>query len=50
MKLFMLFTSLFAIAIFVYFVLRGYQPVPTDYLVLGVFNLLMADGYRKNKN
>lgn len=50
MKLFMLLTSLVGLTIFFYFVIQGYKPVPTDYLVFSVFNLILADGYRKNKN
>lgn len=51
MKLLMLFTSVFALCMWVYSILiNGYIPLPSDYLILAVFNLILADGYRKNKD
>lgn len=50
MKLLMLFTCVFALCMWVYSILNGYNPLPSDYLILAVFNLILADRYRKNKD
>lgn len=52
MKLFYLLASLFLILVWLYSVIfNGYEPTPTDILILAVLHLVASvDGDKKNKD
>jgi hypothetical protein len=41
----------FLIVVYVYCIIfNGYEPVPTDFLVLAVLHLILANSSKKNKD